>query len=259
MNQPPQQRQEPHQDDDEPPVMSQAMFRACHRNDTNVITRLLDAGEDVNLADTNGMTPLIWAVTYFHLEAIKLLSAREADVSRTDDTGWNVLHYAAMDGYRVVEWLLDHTTIDINSTTNSGSTPIHIALSNDHLNASLLLVEKGANLFIKDNRGDPAIDGGDENLGPQVLQHAKDLIWQSVKPFLLLSKSFSSSIVLPSNPNASIPLPLIKVFNNSDITRHIASFFRVAGIIASDPTESDEVKRRVEAELLSESNKRARM
>jgi hypothetical protein len=98
--------------------------------------------------------------------------------------------------------------------------------------------------------------------GPQLLQHAKDLIWESVKPLLLLSSACSTS-----TPSTS----LIKVFSISGIVRdYIDPYIMRKGLIIRDPEEDvdeepepDEMKLRIEAALAaasssSNSNKRSR-
>ena len=153
-----------------------------------------------------------------------------------------------------------HCNIDINSTDTYGATPL-CALTKGHLDASKLLVEKGANLFA--NR---AIDvwacGGEGNifLGPQVLEYAKNLKWQSVKPLLLLSKAVSISsfhrnvIVSLNEVSAQIHSANLAtlVLANSDLVRYIASFLRRTDVITSDPDApqiADAVRERIEAEL----------
>jgi hypothetical protein len=115
------------------------------------------------------------------------------------------------------------------------------------LDGGKLLVEKGANLFKKNDDGKSAMD---QALGPQVLQHAKDLIWESVKPLLLLSKSCSTS----TTPTTS----LIKVFSISGLVRdYIAPYIIRKDLIIRDPEEeddgedpeADEVRLRIEAGL----------
>ncbi|TFG61443.1 MAG: ankyrin repeat domain-containing protein, partial [Spirochaetales bacterium] len=46
---------------------------AAARGELQTITRLLDAGADVNAADTGGSTPLHQAAYFGRLEAVKLL------------------------------------------------------------------------------------------------------------------------------------------------------------------------------------------
>jgi hypothetical protein len=88
---------------------------------------------------------------------------------------------------------------------------------------------------------------------PQVLQHAKDLIWVSVKPLLLLSKICSTS-----TPSTS----LIKVFSISGLVRdYIAPYIMRKDVIIRDPEEdvdeepeADGVKLRIEAALVAASS-----
>jgi hypothetical protein len=53
---------------------------------------------------------------------------------------------------------LHYTTIDVNSTATSGETPIMRSLGDNMLNACMFLMEKGANLFMKNKDGERAID-----------------------------------------------------------------------------------------------------
>ena len=128
---------------------------------------------------------------------------RGASLSMVTNYGQNSLHIASYENhFDILKWIVECNTVDINSATYDGITPIMKALKRrDGLDIAKYLVEKGANIFMKDNEGTRAIDyvtWNGQTLGPEVLAHAKDLIWESVKPFLLVAKS-------ASNPNASTP------------------------------------------------------
>ena len=77
-------------------------------------------------------------------------------------------------------------------------------------------------------------------LGPQVLQHAKNLVWASVKDLLLVSKSCSTNAT-PVDPSIAIPPSLINALGNADLVREwIAPFLLRTDIITSDPDDVDE-------------------
>jgi hypothetical protein len=244
-------------DDDEdygdPLVMTydDAMYSACREGDVETIVRVLDAGKSVNcMIAIFDMTPIMVALGKGRLNAAIELFGRGADLSRVCSFDSNALHYASQGGnVDSIKWVFANTSIDVNSTNNAGCTPVYFALTNDHLNAGKLLVEKGANLFIKNHYGNGAMD---RPLGPQVLQHAKDLIWETVKPLLLLSKACSTSTKSSS---------LINVFSISGVVRdYIAPYIMRKDIIIRDPSiprppkQPDDVKMRVEAALAAASS-----
>jgi ankyrin repeat protein len=168
--------------------MGQAMNAACREGDVDEVRQLLDKATSVNCVDFDDcMTPIMKALEHRHMDVVRLLHGRGADVTMVDEDDWNVLHYAAYGGHREsINWVLANTSIAVNATTINGCTSVSIAITNNGLDASKLLIEKGANPFMKVNlpSGECAMN---KPLGPQVLQHAKDLIWVSVKPLLLLS------------------------------------------------------------------------
>jgi hypothetical protein len=231
-----------------------AMYNACVNGRVDEVRRLLDAGGDVN--GFMNWTPVMDALRNGHIAVVRLMHDRGADLSRVDGSGRIVLHKAASGGnVECIEFVLAVTTIDVNSTNNFGTTPIMNAMS--RLEASKLLVERGANLFAKNNSDVRPIDGDN---GPQVLQHAKDFLWESVKPLLLLSKSCSSA----DDGSLSLALPsAIKVFGISGLVRdYIAPYLMRKGPIIRDPEdeeddeeqEPDEVKLRIEAGLAAGSS-----
>ena len=68
-------------------------------NDTNVIQFLVESGADVNLADQNGKTPLIW-LTFKGDKAVptvKYLIAHGAKLDAKDNLGATVFDYAKSD------------------------------------------------------------------------------------------------------------------------------------------------------------------
>ena len=75
----------------------------------------------------------------------------------------------------------------------------------------------------------------DCHLGPEVHQYAKNLVWASVKPLLLLSNTCSANVT-PVDPSIAISSSLIAVLGNSHLVREcIAPFFKRTDIISEDP------------------------
>jgi hypothetical protein len=249
---------EEEEDDDDPLVMGWELRTACEEGEIKKIGRLLDAGKNVNCVSSGnyvGMTPIMVALFNCQLNAAIMLHYywRGADLYKVDNDGANILHVAAEGGdLQCIKWVLANASIDVNTNDDAGYTPIRCAVRDDHFDAGKLLVERGANLFKKNYASRES--AMDHRLGPDILQHAKDLIWLSVKPLLLLSSACSTN-ALPSDPSISTPLSLVKALSISGLVREwIAPYVMRKGLIIRDPSiprppQSDDVKRRIEAEL----------
>jgi hypothetical protein len=255
------------------PAMSTGLKNACYHGDVGEIRSLLDDGESVNCVTTVGNTPIVLAMRFTHLHVVQMLADKGADLTMVDNEGLNLLHNAADVGnVDCLKWVLANTTIDVNSTINDGETSIAISLFYQKLDAAKYLIENGANLFMKTNNGKRAIDVhvyGNSNeslLGPQVLQHALDLRWVSVRHLLLISNfhetsDITLSAVVPQRRSSRISARsnsahlAASVFTISGLVRHIAEYLIRTELIVRDPLlkkkekEPDDVKRRVEATL----------
>jgi hypothetical protein len=203
------------------------------------------------------------AMMFSHLHVVQMLAARGADLSINSQDGRNLLHYAAArDGRDCIGWVFANTTIDVNSTSTSGETPIMRSLEEDSLDTSKLLIERGDNLFMKRD-GVRAIDIHVEDdpdndvLGPQVMQHALDLRWSSVRHLLLISNFYETSDVVPfsssSSSSSSSFVPhrrsahlASSVFTIPGLVRHIAEYLiRTELIVRDTSSEIRPPKRRI--------------
>jgi ankyrin repeat protein len=235
----------------DPLVFRRALKTACEQGDVKEIGRLLDAYKRLSCVNSRAETPIMFALMNGRFAAANMLFGRGANLSKVCSQGRNMLHCAA-EGFDIgclKLVLANEPNIDINSTTNFGTNPIRYALLGyGNLDAGKLLVEKGANLFQKNSRGECAMDC---SLGPQVLQHAKNMVWKSVKPLLLLSTSCNSDVI-PFDPSIAIPSSLISVLGNSPLVREcIAPFFKRTDIIIRDP-EVDKQKKANKAKRKAE-------
>jgi uncharacterized protein len=77
---------------------------------TAFLSEQLDKGLDVNLeTPVLHTTLLIYAAAHGHLDTVKMLVDRGADVNATDVTGWTPLHAAAYGGNpEIIRFLLSH-------------------------------------------------------------------------------------------------------------------------------------------------------
>ncbi len=136
------------------PVMA-----ATYGNHIETFTALLNAGADVNLRDDMLNNPFLYAGAEGFLEILKLSYEAGADPTLTNRYGGIAIIPASERGHvEVVEYLLKHTTINVNHVNNLGWTALleAIILSDGgvrHQQIVKLLIEHGADVNLADGEG----------------------------------------------------------------------------------------------------------
>ena len=87
-------------------LLGNTLIRATYRGKVHRMKRLLRDGADPSGRDCHGWTPLHWAASKGHNEAIACLIENDADVNATDLNGWSPLHLAAINNERLVAEIL---------------------------------------------------------------------------------------------------------------------------------------------------------
>lgn len=94
-----------------------------------VKTLLKDNPNLVFSKDTNGLTPLFFAVSFGHKDVAELLLANNADVNDKDSVGNTPLTLAVIVGQKDMVELLLTNKANINAKDSKGNTPLSIAVA----------------------------------------------------------------------------------------------------------------------------------
>nr|AFK38944.1 unknown [Medicago truncatula] len=98
-----------------------AIHGFAREGDMTNLLKCIESGVSVNLKDSEGRTPLHWAVDRGHLNVTELLVGKNADVNAKDNDGQTPLHYAVTcEREAIAEYLVKHSA-DIHSEDNDGS------------------------------------------------------------------------------------------------------------------------------------------
>jgi ankyrin len=164
-----------------------ALMTASRTGKTDAIKVLLDHGANVNARETvRGQTPLMWAVLENHEDAVRLLLSHGADINAQTDAvipdgttdvpqatsgdigahgpgiyrsravpspsgAMTALLFAARDGNLEMARILTDAKADLEKPSANGTHPLVAAITNNHIELAMFLLDKGADPNATDN------------------------------------------------------------------------------------------------------------
>ena len=105
-----------------------SLHAAAREGDVKVMAIALKAARDVNVADSEGMTPLMYASWYGHVACITQLLNAGAAINKFDHSGATALHYAAYNGQLGVVVALCESSADVSISDNDNMTALDHAM-----------------------------------------------------------------------------------------------------------------------------------
>ena len=128
------------------------LHRAVCKGNTEILSLLLKKGATPDCAVTFAETMTDLKPKRLIVEELLRLFHRETGFPvRVDDTDsmWRPIHLAAYSGNaEMIEQLLNAESVDVNATTESGLTPLHIAAIRGCKDVAVALLEAGADIEI---------------------------------------------------------------------------------------------------------------
>lgn len=116
-------------------------------NPDSVANVLKSPAFDVNKAEEGtGLTAVHHACAADSVEILKLLIRHGADPCQLDASGWSALHHSVTNdnhSIQCLEYLLEHSSIDMSATSHKGLTCFHMAALHANAKALQFLISKG--------------------------------------------------------------------------------------------------------------------
>ncbi|QKJ67934.1 ankyrin repeat domain-containing protein [Deefgea piscis] len=137
-------------------IFSSPLLRAVECDDLPMLVEAIDAGENIEVLDRAGCTPLIRAATLGFEELVKYLIKSGAAINAMDDDGWTALHYVAQNGHSAIAHFLIAEGAEVDAINKYGNTPLFNAIFNytkDGNESYRVFLEAGASLDAKNNAG----------------------------------------------------------------------------------------------------------
>ena len=148
-----------------------ALMLAARTGKPDALKALLDAGADSNKANTEGQTPLMWAVAEKNASAAKVLIDHGADVNAQTHKlppptmfqtifsapfpvgGMTALLYAARQNDLESAAILVGAGVNVKQSAADGTSPLLVAIINEHYALAKYLLEHGADPNATDDKG----------------------------------------------------------------------------------------------------------
>ncbi|XP_051949418.1 histone-lysine N-methyltransferase EHMT2 isoform X2 [Xyrauchen texanus] len=134
---------------------STGLHHAAKLGNLEVVTLLLSTGQvDLNAQDSGGWTPVIWAAEHRHIDVIRALLNRGANVTIQDKEMNVCLHWASFAGSVEIAELVLNAGCPLSSVNLHGDTPLHIAAREGFIDCVTLFLSRGADIDIMNKEGD---------------------------------------------------------------------------------------------------------
>ena len=126
------------------------------RSDDVINFLIANKETDVDLSNNSGETPLMIASISGNLPVVKsLVLQRKAQINHI---GWTPLHYACANGHLDIAQFLIANGASIDSLSQGNTTPLMMAVQSGNEVLVKLLLDKGADLQLRNSQGLSAID-----------------------------------------------------------------------------------------------------
>ena len=133
------------------------LVEAAHAGDRDAMRALLQKKADVNAAEGDGSTALLWSSYRNDLESADLLIKAGAKVNAANDLGATPLWAASQNGSAAMARKLLAAGADPNQALEAGETPVMVAARGGYAEVVEALVSKGANVNAHGTRGQTAL------------------------------------------------------------------------------------------------------
>jgi 26S proteasome non-ATPase regulatory subunit 10 len=143
---------------EDPSTSKFAIHEAARNGQLSLVESLLSANPKLaSVQDVDERLPIHWATAHAHLPIVQLLSqSRSFDPDAVDGSGWTCIAIASSlkenGGLGIIEYLLSKDA-DPKIATNTGVTPLHLAVSKSNLDVCKILLSHGASSRVRDKRG----------------------------------------------------------------------------------------------------------
>ncbi|CAM9664666.1 unnamed protein product [Lampetra planeri] len=132
---------------------------AAKKGNLEVVQYLVSTGKvNINCQDDGGWTPIIWTAEYKHVDVVRLLLSRGADVTLRDNEENICLHWAAFAGSVDIAEEFINAQCDLHAANLHGDTPLHIASRENHYECVVLLLARGANVDVRNKEGETPME-----------------------------------------------------------------------------------------------------
>ncbi|KAB2596834.1 acyl-CoA-binding domain-containing protein 1-like [Pyrus ussuriensis x Pyrus communis] len=119
-----------YEEESEKDLKMDAIHAFAREGEVDNLLKCIESGVSVDQKDSEGRTPLHWAVDRGHLNMTELLVSKNANVNEKDNEGQTALHYAVMcDREGIAEFLVKQNA-DTSAKDNDGNSPCDVCESN---------------------------------------------------------------------------------------------------------------------------------
>ncbi|PRP80928.1 hypothetical protein PROFUN_11257 [Planoprotostelium fungivorum] len=159
---------------------------ACYNPDPLVFSTLLRKGSKIDARTDNGNTVLMYAALTGNVPVVKMLLDIHINlVDQMNKQGDTPLMYACMSGSLECAEELLKSGANVNHRSQAGMSPLLCATKQDHPHVVKLLLDGGADVFIKDNKGRQAgqmcQSGKCKDVIQERMERERKLLLKSVK------------------------------------------------------------------------------
>ena len=152
---------------------------------------LVAKGMDVDLSNKQGETPLMMASINGDLPLVKTLVLKNK--AQLDHISWTPLHYACAKGHLDIAKFLIANGAKVDSLSLGGTTPLMMAVQSGNELLVKLLLDKGANLQLRNSESITAIDIADIYRKPEISEGLRSRWLKLYKqPYMSTSKLIQS-------------------------------------------------------------------